>query len=99
MYKYRWGVYLEMILELMHKRRSIRRFKPEPLLKETLLKIIEAAITAPSAGNKQPWRFLIIRDKIIIESPQITDIQDTNEAGNMIQDETMKCGGIRLQLK
>ena len=37
--------------------------------------------------------------KIIISDPQITDIQDSNEAGVMIQDETMKVGGIRLQLK
>lgn len=37
--------------------------------------------------------------KIIISDVQITDIQDTNEAGVMIQDETIKCGAIRWQLK
>jgi len=57
-----------MVLKLMRKRRSIRRFTPEPLSKETLVKLVEAAITAPSASNKQPWRFLIVRDRDSIES-------------------------------
>ncbi len=57
-----------MILETMKKRRSVRDFKPEVPSDVTLSKLIEAAITAPSAGNKQPWRFLIIRDKDSIES-------------------------------
>ncbi len=57
-----------MILRLMSKRRSIRRFKPEQLPDEIFLKLVEAAITAPSAGNKQPWRFLVVKSKEIIES-------------------------------
>jgi nitroreductase len=57
-----------MILETMQSRRSVRRFLPEQVLEETLLELIEAAVTAPSAGNSQPWRFLIVREKAIIES-------------------------------
>lgn len=52
-----------MILELMRKRRSIRRFTPDPPPDEILLKLVEAAVTAPSASNKQPWRFLIVKSK------------------------------------
>lgn len=49
-----------MILELMQSRRSIRRFRPELPDRASLERLIEAAVTAPSASNKQPWRFLIV---------------------------------------
>lgn len=48
------------ILELIKSRRSIRRFKSEPIPKEDLMKILEAARWAPSAGNCQPWEFIIV---------------------------------------
>ena len=52
-----------MILELMQNRRSIRRFKPEVPPDADILKLIEAAVAAPSATNKQPWRFLIAKKR------------------------------------
>ena len=52
-----------MILELMQKRRSIRRFKPEAPPDADILVLIEAAVAAPSAANKQPWRFWIAKKK------------------------------------
>src|SRR5437867_632140 len=56
-----------MIYELMKSRRSVRRFKPERPSRETILRLIEAAITAPSASNKQPWRWVIITNRGVIE--------------------------------
>jgi nitroreductase len=50
-------------LEVIKTRKSIRRYKPEPIPDEDLLKILEAARIAPSAGNKQPWRFVVVRDE------------------------------------
>ena len=49
-----------MILELMQSRRSIRKFLPQPPDRAMLEQLIAAAVTAPSASNKQPWRFLIV---------------------------------------
>ncbi len=49
-----------MILELMQSRRSIRKFLPRMPERAVLEQLIEAAVTAPSASNKQPWRFLIV---------------------------------------
>ncbi|HHY97450.1 MAG TPA: nitroreductase [Firmicutes bacterium] len=43
-------------------RRSVRRFRPEDISDEDLAKIIEAGRMAPSAANRQPWRFVIVRD-------------------------------------
>ena len=48
--------------QLIHARRSIRRFKPDPVEKEKLLSCLEAARLAPSAENAQPTRFLIVDD-------------------------------------
>jgi nitroreductase len=50
------------VIEAIQTRRSIRRFKPESLQKEHLKKILKAAQLAPSAGNKQPWRFIVVTD-------------------------------------
>lgn len=50
----------ELIYDLMKSRRSIRRFRPEAPPAEAIERLIEAAVTAPSASNKQPWRFLIV---------------------------------------
>lgn len=48
-------------LQAIRTRRSIRRFKNEPLDQNTIEKILEAAILAPSAKNSQPWRFTVVR--------------------------------------
>lgn len=49
------------ILELIKKRRTIRKYKNKPIPKRILNKIIEAGRWAPSAHNYQPWKFIIIR--------------------------------------
>jgi len=43
-------------------RRSIRRYRPEPVPRELLERLLTAAIWAPSAHNRQPWRFAVITD-------------------------------------
>ncbi|MFC1933415.1 nitroreductase family protein [Chloroflexota bacterium] len=52
----------DSFLELVKKRRSIRRFKADPIPRETVEKILEAARHAPSAANSQPWEFVIVED-------------------------------------
>ena len=46
--------------DVIRKRRSIRAFKPDPVPKETLKKIMTDALWAPSWGNTQPWEFTIV---------------------------------------
>lgn len=53
----------ESFLELVKKRRSIRRFKPDPIPDGYVDRIIEAARWAPSGFNSQPWEFVVIKDK------------------------------------
>jgi nitroreductase len=53
----------EPLLSLIKKRRSIRKYKPEPVPLETVMKVLEAARWAPSGDNSQPWEFVVVRDK------------------------------------
>ena len=48
--------------ETIRQRRSIRRYRPEAIPRELVLRMLEAARRAPSASNCQPWRFLIVVD-------------------------------------
>lgn len=49
-----------LLLNLIKSRRSIRRYTTEPIPPETILRLLEAAIWAPSAHNRQPWRFAVL---------------------------------------
>ncbi|ENZ9524811.1 TPA: nitroreductase [Clostridioides difficile] len=52
-----------MISDSISKRRSIRKYKNQSISHETIEKIIEAGINAPSSKNRQPWRFVVITEK------------------------------------
>ena len=49
------------VSQAIQNRRSIRKFKPDPLSKETLEALINAATLAPSGKNKQPWKFYVVQ--------------------------------------
>ncbi len=51
-----------LILNIIRNRRSIRKFKKQPVEDEKILLILEAARWAPSSGNLQNWRFIVVRD-------------------------------------
>jgi nitroreductase len=48
--------------EAMEKRRSIRKFRPDPVPDECIRELLESAGMAPSGCNAQPWRFKIVRE-------------------------------------
>lgn len=50
------------VFEAIQGRRSVRRFKPDPIPRETLAKLLEAAQWAPSAGNLQARDFIVVED-------------------------------------
>lgn len=50
----------ESLLDGMHSRRSIRRYKNQPVPRALIEQMLEAARWAPSAHNRQPWRFAAI---------------------------------------
>jgi nitroreductase len=50
-------------MEVILGRRSIRKFTSETIPEADVKKLLEAAMSAPSACNQQPWHFIIIREK------------------------------------
>jgi nitroreductase len=55
-------------IQTIRTRRSIRAFKPEPVPNETIQTILEAAMFAPSACNAQPWHFIVIDDRHLLDT-------------------------------
>jgi nitroreductase len=53
------------LFEIMRTTRSMRRLKPNPVPEELIRKILEAGVFAPSGGNMQRWRFLVVKDPTI----------------------------------
>lgn len=47
--------------DFLRSRRSVRRFKPEPVEQAAIERMIQTATSAPSAHNRQPWRFCVVR--------------------------------------
>lgn len=50
------------VMDLILKRRSIRKYTDAPVSAEQVEILLRAAMAAPSANNKQPWRFIVVRD-------------------------------------
>lgn len=53
-------------LDAIKTRRSIRKYKSEQIPVKTIQTLLEAAMQAPSAGNEQPWHFIVIIEKELL---------------------------------
>lgn len=54
------------VVQWLRSRRSIRRYEDRPVAQELLRQLLEAAIWAPSAHNRQPWRFAVLTGRDLI---------------------------------
>jgi nitroreductase len=52
------------LFDAMYSARALRQLKPDPVPEETITKLLDAAIRAPSAGNSQNWIFMVVRDAV-----------------------------------
>jgi nitroreductase len=57
----------EEVLDLIRKRRTIRRYTEEDVTEEQLETLLEMAMCAPNRLNRQPWHFVLIRDQKVKE--------------------------------
>lgn len=55
------------VYEAIQNRRSIRRYEDKPVEPEKIEKLLKAAMQAPSAGNQQPWEFIVVTNKDMLE--------------------------------
>jgi len=67
------------IWDIFPKRRAVRNFKPDVVPEKDIIRILDAARSAPTSGNQQPWKFLVIRDKDKINQLKETCIKDALE--------------------
>jgi len=50
------------LFDAIYSARAIRKFRPDPVPDETIAKILDAAVQAPSGGNRQQWLFVVVKD-------------------------------------
>jgi nitroreductase len=84
-------------LECLHTRRSIRKYTDKNVSDDLIKQLLEAAMTAPSAGNSQPWHFVVIRDRKILDT-----ISTTHEYSKMCKEVNcaiLVCGDMKLNYK
>jgi nitroreductase len=56
------------LVDIIFSRRSIRKYTPEPVKRDTVKKMLEAAMAAPSASNRKPWHFIVVTDRKMLDS-------------------------------
>ncbi|OGB96440.1 MAG: NADH dehydrogenase [candidate division NC10 bacterium RBG_16_65_8] len=79
----------------MLTRRSIRKYTPEPVPDSLIAEVLTAAMSAPSAGNQQPWHFVVIADRRLRE-----EIPTFHPYAQMVPDAPVAiavCGDLRLE--
>lgn len=54
-------------MDALCSRRSVRKYSEKTVPEESLREILEAAMSAPSAGNQQPWHFIVINDRKLLD--------------------------------
>jgi nitroreductase len=59
------------VFEAIKKRRSIRKFTGEPIPREDLEKIVDAGRLAATGGNRQPWTFIVITEREMIDKLKV----------------------------
>ncbi|HPG40478.1 MAG TPA: nitroreductase family protein [bacterium] len=76
----------DYLFDVFKNRRSVRKFKSTPVPDEHILKILDIARTAPTSGNQQPWKFLVIQDR-----DKITALKEATVNSYL---ERIKAGGV-----
>ena len=59
------------VFEIIHSLRAMRRLKPDPVPDDLIRQILLAGQAAPSGGNNQRWRFLVLKDPEIKKQVQV----------------------------
>ena len=60
------------VLDLIFKRRSIRKFTAQAVSRETLTQLLQAAMAAPTAANGRPWEFVAVNDPAVMAELRAT---------------------------
>ncbi|MBM4059739.1 MAG: nitroreductase family protein [Planctomycetes bacterium] len=55
------------VVDAIYDRRSVRSYLPQPVPADTIRRLLAAAVQAPSAMNKQPWAFVVVQDRALLQ--------------------------------
>jgi nitroreductase len=84
-------------MEAILTRRSIRKYTARAVPDDVVVELLGAAMAAPSAGNQQPWQFIVVRDRGLLES-----IATASPYAGMVggaQVAVVVCGDLSLEEK
>jgi nitroreductase len=82
-------------MDTIYNRRSIRRFNPEPVPQDVIIQFIKAGMNAPSAGNEQPWHFVVLDKRSILD-----EIPKFHPYAGMLREAPaaiLVCGDLKLE--
>lgn len=74
-------------LEFIYNRKSIRDYKDEVVPKEDILKLLDAAVHAPSPKHQQNWHFVVVQNKEIVEKMAEAVTKSHTHIASLIEDE------------
>ncbi len=83
------------VLEAIHTRRSVRKYQDKPISDELIKELLSAAMVAPSAGNAQPWHFIVVDDR-----EKLAGVKDYSEFAGMAAHAPLGiiiCGDLSLE--
>lgn len=83
-------------MEAILTRRSIRTYTGEPIPDTALKSLLEAAMSAPSAGNQQPWQFVVIHDRAILD--EIPVVHPYSQSVKMAPVAIVVCGDLKREV-
>lgn len=83
------------VMEALLTRRSVRRFESRPVPADIVQSLLHAAMQAPSAANAQPWHFVVITDRQMLE--KVTEFHPAAESLHQAQVAILVCGDDRLE--
>ena len=81
--------------EVIRKRQSIRDYEDRPIPEDKLTRVLEAARLAPSASNRQPWKFIVMRDPELINGVTETVVTLAKKFKSIIDYRQPGCGWKR----
>lgn len=83
-------------MNALFNRRSIRKYKKQKLSEEELTLLLKAAMSAPSAGNEQPWEFIVVRNTSMLE--RITEFHPYSKMLLHADTAIIVCGNLSRQI-
>jgi 5,6-dimethylbenzimidazole synthase len=86
------------VYEAIHSRRDVRRFRPDPVSDDVLVRILDAAHHAGSVGFMQPWNFLVVRSHDVRRKVfEIFEQENARAAENYAGDRRSLYNSLKLQ--